>query len=433
VTVSTVMRWRAGPAHLRAVLVGVLGVGAAVVFRAPTLLVLAAPFAFVAVWASAARPTAAPSLTGRLAPRAVREGQATTWTGTFAEVDGVDHVVALAPRRRWLQTDPSYGAVVADAASGAAPPRASLPMRALRWGRHDLGPVNVVAVSPWGAFRWMSLDSDHRVTALPVPTVFDSGAVPQRGSGLIGINRSTRPGDGAEFAGIRAFRPGDRLRRVNWRRSLRDGELRVNATYADQDTHVALFVDAGGDYGPSDGIDGAASSLDTAVRAAGALAEHFVLRGDRVSLRVTGARRPTVLQAATGSRHLRRVLEVLAAIERDSLSRQRPRMPEEILTGDAVAILLSPLVTPEALQRAISLASHGLGVAVIDTLPDVVDVDDDPATRLAWRIRLLERRREVRAVRDAGVPVVRWRGAGSLDEFLRELSRRATVPRVVRR
>lgn len=432
-TVSTVMRWRAAPAHLRAVLVGVLGIAAAVVFRAPDLLVLAAPFAVIAVWSVAARPPGEPSFTGRLAPSSVREGQAATWTGTFDEAHGVDHVVALIPRRRWLQTDPLRGAVVVDAASGAGPPRPGVPVRALRWGRHDLGPVNVVAVAPWGAFRWMALDSDHRLTALPVPAVFDTGAVPQRGSGLIGLNRSSRPGDGAEFAGIRTFRPGDRLRRVNWRRSLRDGELRVNTTHADQDTHVALFVDAGGDFGRSDGIDGAASSLDTAVRAAGALAEHFVLRGDRVSLRVMGTRRPTVLSAATGSRHLRRVLEVLAATERDALARQRLRTPEEILTGDAVAILLSPLVTPEALQRAISLASHGLGVAVIDTLPDDVNVENDPTTRLAWRIRLLERRREVRAVRDVGVPVVRWQGAGSLDVFLRELSRRATVPRMVRR
>ena len=59
--------------------------------------------------------------------------------------------------------------------------------------------------------------------------------------------------------------------------------------------------------------------------------------------------------------------------------------------------------------------------------------DLDAAGALAWRIRLLERSRELRAVRAAGVPVVAWRGPGSLDQVLRDLSRRRGAPRTVRR
>ena len=97
------------------------------------------------------------------------------------------------------------------------------------------------------------------------------------------------------------------------------------------------------------------------------------------------------------------------------------------------AIMLSPLISPIALQRATTIASHGISVAVIDTLPDDVHVDDDPTTELAWRIRLLERRREVRTVQQVGVPVIAWRGPGSLDPFLREVVRRSSAPRMARR
>ena len=53
--------------------------------------------------------------------------------------------------------------------------------------------------------------------------------------------------------------------------------------------------------------------------------------------------------------------------------------------------------------------------------------------RLAWRIRLLEREREMLRARDAGVPIVPWTGPGTLDLVLRDLGRRSRAPRVVSR
>ncbi len=106
--------------------------------------------------------------------------------------------------------------------------------------------------------------------------------------GLVGLHRSARNGEGNEFSGIRPFQVGDRMRRINWARSARSGELQVNATRADLDTHIALVIDASDDFGVSEGIDGLASSLDASVRAAGAIAEHYTPRGERVSLRAFG-------------------------------------------------------------------------------------------------------------------------------------------------
>ena len=67
---------------------------------------------------------------------------------------------------------------------------------------------------------------------------------------------------------------------------------------------------------------------------------------------------------------------------------------------------------------------------VVDALvdPELGDVlpstDRDPLARTAWRLRMLERDREIRAVQAQGVPVVPWLGPGSLDVVLRELARR---------
>ena len=115
---------------------------------------------------------------------------------------------------------------------------------------------------PWAAFLWTDRTSSQRLTSLPLPSVFDSSAAIRRQSGLVGPDKSTRPGDGTDFAGIRAFQHGDRVRRINWPRSLRSAELQVVSTWADQDTLVVLEVDATKDIGPSGGIDGRASSLD---------------------------------------------------------------------------------------------------------------------------------------------------------------------------
>jgi hypothetical protein len=142
---------------------------------------------------------------------------------------------------------------------------------------------------------------------------------------------------------------------------------------------------------------------------------------------------PGNVPPASGSGHLRRILDVLTSIDADAFRLGPSRNADRAVPHGALAIMLSPLISPIALQRATTIASHGISVAVIDTLPDDVHVDDDPTTELAWRIRLLERRREVRTVQQVGVPVIAWRGPGSLDPFLREVVRRSSAPRMARR
>ena len=156
-----------------------------------------------------------------------------------------------------------------------------------RWGLRMFGAEKVALTTPWAGYRWGPVVMPGReVAVLPTVSHYRSGGEAPQPIGLIGAHRSRRDGDGTEFSSIRRFHAGDRLRRINWRVSLRQGTLHVESTRAEEDTAVLLIVDAMADYGNSEGLGGAQSSLDVTVRAAAALADQYLSGGDRVSLRV---------------------------------------------------------------------------------------------------------------------------------------------------
>lgn len=428
--------WRPTAAHTRAV-VGALGLAiVGVLARRPDLLVLVAPLAIVATWSVLRRPTTVPAVSEAVEHQVLSEGEVTRWrVDVDAAVDAAEagavgaedvaFVVAPAP---WLETDQPGGRIVELGPLGRA--QIVMLVRPLRWGRHALGPATIVGTSAWGAFRWTP-PSDlpaRTLVALPLAERFDSVTTPVHAPGLVGVHRSPRQGSGVEFASIRTFQPGDRLRRIHWARSLRTGELHVTSTAADHDHHMVLVVDALQDVGTSGGVDGRASSLDLTVRAAAAIGEHVLSRGDRVGLVVLGSRGVQRLASAAGRHQFRRLLEVLTTVSSSHRRGDVIPAPRE-LGADALVVMLSPLASPTALLRAVTLADRGARVVVIDCLPpDIVDSDPgDPYVALAWRLRLLQRERELGAVHRVGVPVVPWRGPGSLDLVLRELDRHGRV------
>lgn len=419
--------WRPTAALVRSTVIAAVLVGAAVVAGRADLLVIGTPFAIVTVWSAMTRPSRTPTIEHRTGNPVVREGDATTWRVRVDDVDHVDVVTATLADEPWLETDPSSGTAVGRGTE------LTLVVRSLRWGDRLLAPLRVSAISPWGAFHARATTSHTTLVTLPHTPGFDVAAPNRPTRGLVGIDRSTHRGEGSEFAAVRAFGPGDRIRRINWIRSLRTDDLQVDATFADHDVHVELVVDATADHGPSGGLDGVASSLDTTVRAAAAITQHYVQRGDRVSLRAFGSSGVHTVRAAPGWKQQRRILETLSAL-RPAGRANVARHPVEVRpwpVGDAgLTVMLSPLISRPALDRAVQLGRRGVPVVVIDTLPDGLTFDDDPLAELAWRLRKLERRREIRMVERAGIPVVHWVGAGSIDRFLRDVARRRAAPRM---
>jgi uncharacterized protein (DUF58 family) len=428
-----VKSWRTTPALVRACVVTAAVTFAALVLGRPDLLVLAAPFGLLAALGLAHAPREPLTATSWIGHRWLHEGQSTNLHVRLGASDDVEQAtVALTPSA-FIAADPPSGAL-----SGSPDEHGRLTLdlsvSPRRWGVHEVGTIAVGATSHWGGYRWGPQALPETIlTALPDGAAFASSETPNP-VGLIGRNRSRRAGDGSEFWEIRLFHAGDRLRRINWRTTLRTGEAHVVGTNAHEDSSVLLLVDAVVDVGASGGVDGPVSSLDATVRAATALADHHIRVGDRVALRVLG-RRTLVIGPGSGVRHQRRIQELLAHVQ--------PGWPQlfggthlKFRAGaGTIVLVLSPMLTPEIPTAMVTLARRGLALVAVDTLPPEVlpepAHDAHSAGALAWRMRLLDRQMQLTEVTRQGIPVVAWRGPGTLDEVLRRLGRRAQLPRTV--
>ncbi|PWR05339.1 DUF58 domain-containing protein [Micromonospora acroterricola] len=447
----------------RAVLLAGLLLVAGVLLGRVDLIVLAAPFALGTAYALRRRPSALPQVwitPGDDGP--LVEGGEVAAAVSVGNPDSVDYDLVVLRSRvsPWLRIEragfghdgsadgatpgavpsPTGGArrSVADRPFVTSVPRAAavdleLSGKALRWGRHPIGPAGARVATAGGLLVSRAVITEPvRMRVYPRTEPFEAVEAMPRAAGLVGAHHSRRPGEGGELAGVRVFAPGDRLRRIDWRVSLRARQLHVAATLSDRDAEVVVLLDVLAEAGRSGGVGGAASVLDTTVRATAAIAEHYLHRGDRVSLLEygPGARR---LRAAAGRRQYLTVLEWLLDIRAQS----SPHEPydqvfgPQLLSSDALVVVLTPLLDEQSAQMLARLARAGRFVVAVDTLPsDLTPPKDGGWAPVAYRLWRLDRETMIGQLREHGVPVVRWAGAGSLDQVLRDVARLATAPRV---
>ena len=398
------------------------------------LVLLAAPFAIGAALNLRRRPVAAPEITISADEAHLVEGGGVDAGVTVANPDavGYDLVVVRARTSPWLRlehSDRPFALTVA--ADGWA--TIDLPGEALRWGRQDVGPAAARAAACGGLLASRPVVTQARgVRVYPVTEPFKATEAMPAAAGLVGAHRSRRPGEGGELAGVRQFAPGDRLRRIDWRVSLRTRDLHVASTLSDRDAEVLLLLDVLGEVGLSGGVRGDSSVLDTTVRATAAIAEHYLHRGDRVSLLEYGstARR---LRPASGRRQYLTVLEWLLDVRPDPV--QTDQQYENVfgahhVSSSALVVVLTPLVDPRAADMLAQLTQSGRYVVAVDTLPpQAAPPVKNQWTALATRLWRMERENVLGRLREHGVPVVAWAGAGSLDLVLRDVARLASVPR----
>src|SRR5664280_2853043 len=223
--------FRATAAQVRAGGIGALATLVAVLFRRPDLLVLATPLLVVATWGLATRPSEPVAVHTRLGRSTLAEGEATRWTLEADAPPGCDLVAVRLVEAEQLQIEPRRGFLMAATPPGAGSVTSTCDVRPIRWGVHAVGPAIVTMLSPWGAFRIPPAQLlPHALTALPGQTPLDLRGPTPHPHGLIGVHRSRRTGSGTEFDMIRAFHPGDRLRRIHWPSSTRTGHLHVSST-----------------------------------------------------------------------------------------------------------------------------------------------------------------------------------------------------------
>ncbi|HEX6077120.1 MAG TPA: DUF58 domain-containing protein [Micromonosporaceae bacterium] len=429
--------WRPTRALRRVVGLVCLLLIAAVALGRTDLVVLAVPLLTGTLWALRRTPEVSAEVTVDVADTQVGEGQQFDATVSVANPGRVRFVPVSVDVRvgGWLATTEEFRPIVTALPAERAIDVA-VRLQARRWGRHRFGSVEVVAAACDGLLvNRPEPPQPLEVRVHPVNEHFEADDAMPRAAELAGTHRSRRPGEGGELVGVRRFVPGDRLRRIDWRVSLRTRELHVVATLSDRDAEVVLLLDTLHEAGVSGGVNGAASVLDVTVRGAASVAEHYLHRGDRVSLLEFGPRHRQ-LRAAGGRLHYQVIRDWLldtrvvpGALEpQDWLARPHQLPP------NALIVAFTPLLDERSAELLARMAWAGRFLIAVDTLPPrarpaIKSVWREPATRL-W---LLERQNTIDELREHGVPVVAWRGSGSLDEVLRDVSRMALTSRPVSR
>ncbi|WP_051325844.1 DUF58 domain-containing protein [Glycomyces tenuis] len=421
------VEWRRTPALTRAVAVAACCLIAAVVFGRVDLALIAAPFAVGTALLLRDRPHRTPEARLDVGEGVCAEGGTASAVLHVANPEPVPvSTVVTAAADHWIDLHTGRG----DFAERLHPSTAremAVAGRARRWGGHHLGPVHVQSHACGGLLETtVQRLPGSRVWVLPVPHWFESAESLPFADGVAGVHRSRRLGDSGELAEVRLYQPGDRLRRIDWRTSARSQELYVNATLSERDTDVNLILDLQVEAGDSGGIDGAASVADLTVRAAGAVAAHYALQGDRVGCIEFGARGRR-LRAGTGRRHNLALLRWLASIHIpiDALPPSVAMLRRQLGNHRSMHVLFTPLLNERSLNLVASLARAGRPVLCIDTLPDhVVPPPRSHWTPYAERLWRLDRANTIMELRDLGVAVEPWTGAASLDDVIAQLVRR---------
>lgn len=294
-----------------------------------------------------------------------------------------------------------------------------------RWGVVQLPRPLVRAHDDLGFFRFEgSIDFDQTLRVYPRPETLRRALAPAETQVFSGNELSRARGDGIEFADVRPYVAGDRPRRINWRLSTRAGQLHVNEMHPERNTDVVIFLDLF-----SDVRSGAEGTLDYAIRAAAALAEHYLGRRDRVGLIGFGGVLRW-LKPGMGAAQIYRIVDTLieSEIVVTHISRGIEVIPPRTLPPKSLVVALTPLFDDRALDALLDLRARRFDLAVVEVMaePFVVPGPSD-AAHLARRIWELDRAATRLRYRRLGVPIVPWRPgeplAGPLAEW-RESRRR---------
>lgn len=405
------------------------GLGAALVMGRPVLVALAVPFAIALALGLRRRGAVEVAVRVTLEADQVLEGDLVDGRIELEWDGGLDAQVLLhrlsgvvvsghrGPCSWWLP-----------AGSG----RAELPIQleAVQWGRHTTMEVWLRLGSPLSLLSWTG-----RVASGPTLRVLPGGerltrlldaAEPRA---VLGTHRSNRLGDGHDFAELRPYTPGDRLRDLNWGATARHRRPFVNRHHPERSADVLIAIDAFVDRS-----SGSTEVLARAARAAWALASIHLRANDRVGLIGLGGR--TQWLRPTGGRRAKyQLLEALLSVGgelTDSATRHDIHLRAAV-PASALVVALTPLHDPRTIRTLQSWHARGRSVSVVvietrDLLGEPPSIADALARRL-WSIRLDQHRRELT---DVGIPLVTAAGDGSIPSAFSALRRARRAPSVRR-
>jgi uncharacterized protein (DUF58 family) len=411
-------------------IVTAVGLVAALALRRPELAVVSAPFALVL--ALGLRPARRPDLevSFTIASDRVVEGEelpATLEVHAASRVDRLELLLVTPAQVEVVTGDDAFAIRLRAGESRTIP----MTLRCTRWGLYEVGELELRARDPFRLVVWEErLDRRHRVKVYPRAEALQRILSPRETQVFSGSEVARVKGDGIEYADIREYVAGDRLRSINWRASARRAALVVNERHPERNTDVVLFVDSFAD------VRGAGrSTLDEAVRATATLAARYLERRDRVGL-VSFGGVLRWLQPGMGPSQRFRLVETLleTGVEPTYTWRDVNVIPARILPPKALVLGVTPLVDPRFFATIADLRARGFDLAVIEVDPvPLVEPGSLELEQLGFRLWLLERELQRAKLARLGVAVARWGDDMELEaalEGVRRFRRRARLARV---
>lgn len=303
--------------------------------------------------------------------------------------------------------------------------------RAERWGAFRVGDVFLRSFGPFGVFRYEArIDCRRPLKVYPAPEAVRDLLRPLRTQVFAGNHVAREKGEGIEFADLRPFVPGDRIRHVNWRASARRGELWVNELHPERNTDVVLFLDSF-----AQARLGGSGTLDLAVAAATGLAQRYLKDKDRVGFVSFGGVLNWLLPG-TGPVQLYRIVDSLLDTEvvLNYAWKDIDVIPRRTLPPRALVLALTPLLDDRATDALLDLRARGFDLAIVEISPlPFAEPGRGKTGELAWRLWTLSRDALRTRFERAGVPVAAWDErvplAAAIEE-VRSFKRHARTSRV---
>jgi uncharacterized protein (DUF58 family) len=398
----------------------------------PLDLVLAAPFAAVLVLGLRSIHPIDVTVLVRYETAVALEGDEVTGTIEIVRPRGVITTISVDERAGWTAVDPAPALTWTVGPHGD---KVTVPfvVRADAWGRHRLGAIHVSLRRALGVTVWEQFVDD--------PASFDTLPNPQHLRQLLptpasrssaGVHISRFVAEGFDFAELRPFVPGDRLRDVNWRASSRSDQLQTNRRHPDRTGELVLLLDTSVDGG-SIASTTSQAALTRAAQAAWTVAQLHLGVQDSVGLAAQG-RVITQLRPRSGDRARYELLDTLLAIGGLVAAGHGAyhRHPLNRLPPNALILALTSLVDQRFAGEVLALHRARRPVMVVqivldDLYPPPADDADEIARRI-FSLAIADRHDDLVA---AAVPVVRWSDDSHLGGVVDGLSRLRRHARVM--
>jgi uncharacterized protein (DUF58 family) len=290
-----------------------------------------------------------------------------------------------------------------------------------RWGGYVIGETFVRARDRFGIFLFeQRIQAQLSLKVYPREESLQFALRPRETQVFAGNQVSRAKAEGIEFADLRPFAFGDRVRRVNWRASARRGELWVNEHHPERNTDVVLFLDTF-----VEARRAAGSTIDQAVRAAASLTTQYLEQRDRVALVSFGG---VLRWFLPGSGLVQRYRIIDALLDTEIIENYAWKdidiIPPGTLPPQALVLALTPLLDARAIDALLNLRARGFDLAVVEISP-VPFAPPGPAGELdqiAHRLWQMSRESLRARFLEVGVSVVEWTEDAPLARALEEAS-----------